>query len=268
VSLHCSFILLCKHGVPYQPLHEGGGTDGRHRTISGFPAWRVGSSARNTPHNAAPSLVGRCLRFGGMPTAPRRFNSCSGGQADGGAYYSARWPSSADLHEFQDQWQIQSCPVSRLPPGSQRADGETSSSSSPSSRTNPLDHSYIEACGGSGAVVQKLVAAVQAGDAPDVLIHTLGSSQLHFLDIVEDAQRRAGGSGAAQQTGTSVREESQAGRQVVGRTPLQRAGGYFVRVNAFKEAGIDALRDLTDFDQARGAALKISNPTRNSGVGA
>src|SRR6185312_3589271 len=50
----------------------------------------------------------------------------------------------------------------------------------------PLDHSYIEAYAGSGDVVQKLTAAVQANDGPDLLIHTLGSSQLKFLDIIED----------------------------------------------------------------------------------
>jgi ABC-type glycerol-3-phosphate transport system substrate-binding protein len=44
-----------------------------------------------------------------------------------------------------------------------------------------LDHSYIEAYAGSGDVVQKLTAAVQAGDAPDVLIHnSIQPSQMHF----------------------------------------------------------------------------------------
>src|SRR5438132_10036484 len=50
----------------------------------------------------------------------------------------------------------------------------------------PLDHSYIEAYAGSADVVQKLTAAVQAGDAPDVLIHTLGSSHPHFLAIIDE----------------------------------------------------------------------------------
>ena len=35
-------------------------------------------------------------------------------------------------------------------------------------------------------MVQKLTAAVLAGDAPDILIHNLGSSQLHFLDIIDE----------------------------------------------------------------------------------
>ena len=37
----------------------------------------------------------------------------------------------------------------------------------------PLDHSWAEAYAGAGNVVAKLTASVQAGDAPDVLIHTL-----------------------------------------------------------------------------------------------
>ncbi|MBV9598655.1 MAG: hypothetical protein JOZ87_17550, partial [Chloroflexi bacterium] len=50
----------------------------------------------------------------------------------------------------------------------------------------PLDLSYIDAFAGAGDVVQKLTATVQADDAPDLLIHTLTPSQLHFLDIIED----------------------------------------------------------------------------------
>ena len=35
----------------------------------------------------------------------------------------------------------------------------------------PLDHAYVDAYAGGGNVLQKLTAAVQAGDAPDVLTH-------------------------------------------------------------------------------------------------
>src|SRR5581483_6389759 len=45
----------------------------------------------------------------------------------------------------------------------------------------PLDHSWAEAYAGAGNVVAKLTASVQAGDAPDVLIHTLRPSELKFL---------------------------------------------------------------------------------------
>src|SRR5205085_1867889 len=50
----------------------------------------------------------------------------------------------------------------------------------------PLDHSWAEAYAGAGNVVAKLTASVQAGDAPDVLIHTLRPSELKFLDLIED----------------------------------------------------------------------------------
>src|SRR5687768_9851111 len=50
----------------------------------------------------------------------------------------------------------------------------------------PLDHSWAEAYAGAGNVVAKLTASVQAGDAPDVLIHTLRPSELKFLELIED----------------------------------------------------------------------------------
>src|SRR5919197_907647 len=118
----------------------------------------------------------------------------------------------------------------------------------------PLDHSYIEAYAGSGDVVQKLTAAVQAGDAPDVLIHTLGSSQLHFLDIVEDVdaleQDLEKFHGKA--TPASTREHRLEDKWWA--IPhFSRAGGWWVRQGAFKEAGIDP--QGLDQGQLREAAL-------------
>ena len=93
----------------------------------------------------------------------------------------------------------------------------------------PLDHSYIEAYAGSGDVVQKLTAAVQAGDAPDLLIHTLGSSQLHFLDIIEDVdapRRRTSRSSTASCNAASTKENFLDGKWWA--IPhFIRAGGYF-----------------------------------------
>jgi multiple sugar transport system substrate-binding protein len=43
---------------------------------------------------------------------------------------------------------------------------------------------------------------------------------------------------------------------------FSRAGGFWVRQNAFKDAGIDPFKDLTDFDKVREAALKISKPDK------
>jgi multiple sugar transport system substrate-binding protein len=127
----------------------------------------------------------------------------------------------------------------------------------------PLDHSYIEGYAGSGDVVQKLTAAVQAGDPPDMIIHTLGSSQLHFLDIIEDVdalemdlQKQLGKTPAAFEKAHRLEGKWYAVPH------FSRAGGYWVRQNAFKDAGIDPMTELTDFDQVREATLKISKPDK------
>ena len=127
----------------------------------------------------------------------------------------------------------------------------------------PLDHSYVEGYAGSGDVVQKLTAAVQAGDAPDILIHTLGSAQLHFLDIIDDVdslekdiEKMHGKLNPA-----STRENLLDGKWWA--VPhFIRAGGFWVRQSAMKEAGIDPNADLTDLGKLRDAALKISKPDK------
>jgi multiple sugar transport system substrate-binding protein len=132
----------------------------------------------------------------------------------------------------------------------------------------PLDHSYIEAYAGSGDVVQKLTAAVQAGDAPDILIHTLGSSQLHFLDIIDevdalekDLQKFHGKMNAA-----STAENLIDGKYWA--IPhFTRSGGFFVRMSAFKAAGIDPYNDLGDLGKLRDAAMKISTGPDFTGWG-
>jgi ABC-type glycerol-3-phosphate transport system substrate-binding protein len=123
----------------------------------------------------------------------------------------------------------------------------------------PLDHSYVEGYAGSGDVVQKLTAAVQAGDAPDVLVHTLGSAQLHFLDIIDDvdALEKDIEKTHGKLNPASTRENLLDGKWWA--VPhFIRAGGFWVRQSAFKEAGIDPNADLTDLGKLRDAALKIS----------
>ena len=124
----------------------------------------------------------------------------------------------------------------------------------------PLDHSYIEAYARSGDVVQKLTAAVQSGDAPDVLIHTLGSAQLHFLDIVDDVsdieqeiEKDQGKLNPASQRENFLDSKFWAVPH------FTRSGGWWVRQSAFKEAGLDPFGTY-DQGQLRDAALKISKP--------
>jgi multiple sugar transport system substrate-binding protein len=128
----------------------------------------------------------------------------------------------------------------------------------------PLDHSYIEAYAGSGDVVQKLTAAVQAGDPPDVLIHTLGAAQLKFLDIIEDvdALEKEIESTQGKLNPASTKENLLDGKWWA--VPhFIRAGGFWVRQSAFKAAGIDPFNDLTDLGKLRDAAMKISKPDQD-----
>jgi len=128
----------------------------------------------------------------------------------------------------------------------------------------PLDHSYIEAYAGSGDVVQKLTAAVQAGDAPDLLIHTLGSSQLRFLDIIEDVtdlendlEKFHGKLNPASTKENFLENKWWAIPHFI------RAGGFWVRMSAMKEAGVDPFNDLSDLGKLRDVALKISKPDKD-----
>jgi multiple sugar transport system substrate-binding protein len=127
----------------------------------------------------------------------------------------------------------------------------------------PLDHSYIEAYAGSGDVVQKLTAAVLAGDPPDLLIHTLGASQLHFLDIIEevdalekDIEKEHGKLNPASTRENLLDNKWWAVPHFI------RAGGFWIRQSAFKDAGIDPFNDLGDHGKLRDAALKISKPDK------
>jgi len=132
----------------------------------------------------------------------------------------------------------------------------------------PLDHSYIEAYAGSGDVVQKLTAAALAGDAPDVLIHTLGAAQLHFLDIIEevDALEKDLEKFHGKLNPASTRENLIEGKWWA--VPhFIRSGGFWVRLSAFKKAGIDPYTELGDLGKLRDAALKISTGADFSGWG-
>jgi multiple sugar transport system substrate-binding protein len=128
-----------------------------------------------------------------------------------------------------------------------------------------LDHSYIEAYAGSGDVVQKLTAAVQAGDAPDLLIHTLGPSQLHFLDIVDDV------------TDYETELEKQQGKlapafekafhlegKYWGIPHFSRSGTFWARPSYFKAKNIDPLKDIPDYQALADACLKVTDT--NAGV--
>src|SRR5579859_6859795 len=126
-----------------------------------------------------------------------------------------------------------------------------------------LDHSYIEAYSGSGDVVQKLTAAVQAGNPPDLLIHTLGPSQLHFLDIVEDVTDYE--TEIQKQQGALAPAFEKAFRldgKYWGIPHFSRSGGFWARPSYFKAVGVDPVKDLTDYQKLADACLKVSDPNK------
>src|SRR5438105_3522558 len=126
--------------------------------------------------------------------------------------------------------------------------------------------SIVAAC--QSAATPAPTAAVQAGDAPDILIHTLGSAQLHFLDIIDevdslekDLEKVHGKLNAA-----STRENLIDGKWWA--IPhFIRAGGFWVRQSALKAAGIDPYNDLGDLGKLRDAALKITKDQDFTGWG-
>jgi multiple sugar transport system substrate-binding protein len=126
-----------------------------------------------------------------------------------------------------------------------------------------LDHSYIEAYAGSGDVVQKLTAAVQAGDAPDLLIHTLGASQLHFLDIVEDVSDFEATIEKQQGKLAPAFDRSfKLDGKYWGIPHFSRSGGFWARPSVFKAANIDPLKDLTDYQKMADACLKVTDASK------
>jgi multiple sugar transport system substrate-binding protein len=126
-----------------------------------------------------------------------------------------------------------------------------------------LDHSYIEAYAGSGDVVQKLTAAVQAGDAPDLLIHTLGPSQLHFLDIVEDVSDYEATIEKQQgKLAPAFDKTFKLDGKYWGLPHFSRSGGFWARPSVFKAANIDPVKDLTDYQKMADACLKITDASK------
>ena len=127
----------------------------------------------------------------------------------------------------------------------------------------PLDHSWAEAYAGAGNVVAKLTASVQAGDAPDVLIHTLRPAELKFLELIEDTDDLAKKLIAEQgEMLPSVKTRHLLEGKYWAIPHFSRAGGAYVRESVFKAAGIDPTKDLDTWEKLRDACLKAAQPEK------
>ena len=127
----------------------------------------------------------------------------------------------------------------------------------------PLDFSTVASFTGTANIAQKLTAAVQSGDPPDCLTHTEATSTLRFLDVLEDVDD------VQNQIVKDFGEVFPAGKTlsfVDGKyyavNHFSRAGGYWVRENAFKAVGIDPRRDFTDYDKLLDGLVKASDPAK------
>jgi multiple sugar transport system substrate-binding protein len=129
----------------------------------------------------------------------------------------------------------------------------------------PLDFSTVASFTGTANISQKLTAAVQSGDPPDCITHTESTATLHFLDVLEDVddlQKQIIKDFGEPYKAT--KSEANIDGKWWSVQHFSRAGGYFFRENAFKAAGVDPRKDLTDFDKLREALVKASDPSKES----
>lgn len=112
---------------------------------------------------------------------------------------------------------------------------------------------------GSGET-ERISAAVQAGDAPDLVRHTLSPELLHSLDttqslsdVVAAIEEVYGPIAPFLKVGKFIDNEWWA-------VPYhQRAGGGYYRKDVFEAAGID-LQSIRTYDKLREACLAVSTP--------
>lgn len=124
----------------------------------------------------------------------------------------------------------------------------------------PLDISYIAGFAQGTGEVEKIAAAVQAGNPPDLVLHTFSVPQLRNLyvlqpvtDIVEQVEEVYGEAAPYLRLTMFLDDQWWA-------VPYhQRAGGGYYRRDVFDEHGID-LQQTRRYDDLREQALEVSDP--------
>ena len=115
-----------------------------------------------------------------------------------------------------------------------------------------------------GDFTAKMLAAVQAGNAPDLAYHTLSIPQLHALGLVEDVSDVV--EQATAMYGEVVPSSAAKNAQIDGSwwaVPfMSNTGAWFARKDVFEAAGID-VATLDTWDARREAALAVSDPANN-----
>jgi multiple sugar transport system substrate-binding protein len=115
-----------------------------------------------------------------------------------------------------------------------------------------------------GDFTAKMLAAVQAGNPPDLGYHVLSIPQMYALDIVEDVTDVV--EQAIAKYGAVVPAIAEFNAKIDGKwwaVPFMcTTGAWFVRRDLFEAAGIDVY-SLNTWDQRREAALAVSDPDNN-----
>jgi multiple sugar transport system substrate-binding protein len=114
---------------------------------------------------------------------------------------------------------------------------------------------------GGGDLNQKLLGAVQAGSAPDLLIHEQGVLNYHTLGVVQSVSdlvtEQAGQLG---DPNPGMQYDCKVGDEWFAVPFFTRANGLWAREDWFAEAGLDIINDTDSYDKLRDSALKLSNP--------
>lgn len=115
-----------------------------------------------------------------------------------------------------------------------------------------------------GDFTAKMLAAVQAGNAPDLGYHTLSVPQLYALDIVEDVSDVV--ASAVSKYGDVVPVIAEFNASFDGKwyaVPFTTVtGAWFARRDLFEAKGIDVYA-IDTWDKRRDAALAVSDPDNN-----
>ena len=110
----------------------------------------------------------------------------------------------------------------------------------------------------------KMLAAVQAGNPPDLAYHVLSIPQLYALDIVEDVTDIV--EEAISLYGAPVPKLAEFNAKIDDKwwsVPFMSVtGAWFARRDVFAAKGID-VNDLSSWDDYRDAALEVSDPDNN-----